>query len=221
MMSIATRHNEAPAILRERIGAARPDNGAVLPLGTAYMDERLADSGLMLGGLHKVSAATPMLTDDAAATLSTVGVAAPLPRPWRRQGICPRAELSAAMTRWRIACAPSEWLPAADVGRARWTVELARQRDGPSFTLALTLAMTWVASRYLPHLAIERLQQHERPRTLPDAHPGHSYRLTTIPAVCGAVGRWLAVDPTVPLDALASMLCPLLKRERTFEDEQG
>ena len=44
-----------------------------------------------------------------------------LSRRWRRQGICPLSELSAATTRWRIACAPSARLPAPGVGRARGT----------------------------------------------------------------------------------------------------
>jgi protein ImuA len=58
-----------------------------------------------------------------------------LSRRWRRQGVCPLSELSAATTRWRIACAPSERLPAPGVGRARWTVELVRQRGGNPFSL--------------------------------------------------------------------------------------
>jgi protein ImuA len=58
-----------------------------------------------------------------------------LSRRWRRQGQCPLAELSAATTRWRIACAPSERLPAPGVGRPRWSVELVRQRNGNPFSL--------------------------------------------------------------------------------------
>lgn len=58
-----------------------------------------------------------------------------LSRRWRRQGHCPLAELSAATTRWRIACAPSERLPAPGVGRPRWSVELVRQRNGNPFSL--------------------------------------------------------------------------------------
>jgi protein ImuA len=223
-MSSATHRHEALALLRESMGVVRNDETEVLPFGIADVDERLADGGLMLAGLHEVSAATPTLTDDAAATLFTVGIAARaaqacggrvlwavtrfdlyapgleqaglnpatllfvearedkdvlavmedglrhgslaavvgevkradmvatrrlqlaamtgktpalLARRWRRQGICPLAELSAAMTRWRIACAPSERLPAPGVGRARWIVQLARQRGGPPFTLEL------------------------------------------------------------------------------------
>ena len=49
----------------------------------------------------------------------------------------PFAEPSAAWTRWRIGAAPSARLDVAGVGRARWSVELARQRGGESFSLIL------------------------------------------------------------------------------------
>nr|WP_271300610.1 protein ImuA [Sphingomonas sp. CV7422] len=206
------------------LAAVRPVVGGVLPFGVDALDARIADHGLALGGLHEVSPATPTLSDDAAATLFAVGVAARaaaangrrvlwaltrfdlyapgleqagldpatllfvearddkdvlavmedglrhgglaavvgevkhadmvatrrlqlaamsggapalLSRRWRRQGVDPLSDLSAAMTRWRIACAPSARLPAPGVGRPRWTVELARQRGGPGFTLEL------------------------------------------------------------------------------------
>ena len=223
-MSVTAPRHETLALLRESIGEVRGSDAAVLPFGIDAVDGRLAEGGLMLGGLHEVSPATPSLTDDAAATLFTVGIAARaaaasgrrvlwaltrfdlyapgleqagldpatllfveahedkdvlaimedglrhgslaavvgevkradmvatrrlqlaamtgntpalLARRWRRQGVCPLTELSAAMTRWRIACAPSERLPAPGVGRGRWTVELARQRGGPGFSLEL------------------------------------------------------------------------------------
>lgn len=47
----------------------------------------------------------------------------------------PLNEPSAAWTRWRIGAAPSERLSVAGVGRPRWSVELARQRGGASFSL--------------------------------------------------------------------------------------
>lgn len=47
----------------------------------------------------------------------------------------PLSEPSAAWTRWRIACAPSQRLAVAGVGRPRWSVELARQRSGPAFSM--------------------------------------------------------------------------------------
>lgn len=65
------------------------------------------------------------------------GAPALLVRRWRRQGVCPLAEPSVALTRWRIGCAPSAPLPAAGVGRARWTVDLVRQRGGAPFSLLL------------------------------------------------------------------------------------
>jgi len=59
------------------------------------------------------------------------GTPALLLRRWRKAGADPLAAPSAAMTRWRIACAPSASLPHEGIGRARWHVELARQRGGP------------------------------------------------------------------------------------------
>jgi len=55
----------------------------------------------------------------------------------RRRGLeqDPLAEPSAAWTRWRIGTASSEKLDVAGVGRARWSVELARQRGGEAFSL--------------------------------------------------------------------------------------
>lgn len=47
----------------------------------------------------------------------------------------PLDEPSAAWTRWRIGAAPSERLSVAGVGRSRWSVDLARQRGGASFSL--------------------------------------------------------------------------------------
>ncbi len=224
MMSSTAPPIETLARLRSAIGAVRGGDGAVLPFGIEAVDTRLTGGGLALGGLHETSSATPTLTDDAAATLFAVGIAARaaaqsgrrvlwaltrfdlyapgleqaglspatlffaevredkdvlavmedglrhgglaavvgevkradmvatrrlqlaamtgntpalLSRRWRRQGTCPLAELSAAMTRWRVACAPSTPLPAPGVGRARWVVELARQRGGPGFTMDL------------------------------------------------------------------------------------
>jgi hypothetical protein len=49
----------------------------------------------------------------------------------------PFCEPSAAWTRWRIGSAPSARLDVAGVGRARWSIELARQRGGEGFSLIL------------------------------------------------------------------------------------
>ncbi|WBX84445.1 ImuA family protein [Sphingosinicella microcystinivorans] len=57
---------------------------------------------------------------------------------YRRHRACDRCPLtipSSAMTRWRIGCRSSEPLPHPGVGRARWAVELVRQRNGNPFSL--------------------------------------------------------------------------------------
>jgi protein ImuA len=55
----------------------------------------------------------------------------------RRRGRAadPLLEPSAAWTRWRIGVAPSERLAVAGVARARWSIEVARQRGGEPFSL--------------------------------------------------------------------------------------
>jgi protein ImuA len=64
------------AALRAELAAARHARGPVLEFGVPAIDERLADRGLQMGGLHEVAAASASLTDDAAATLFTAGIAA-------------------------------------------------------------------------------------------------------------------------------------------------
>lgn len=63
------------------------------------------------------------------------GTMALLLRRWRTGD--PLAEPSSALTRWRIGSAPSQTLPVRGLGRARWHVELARQRGGPGFSIIL------------------------------------------------------------------------------------
>lgn len=58
-------------------------------------------------------------------------------RRWRRNGVCPLSEPSAACTRWRVGCAPSPSLAIPGVGQPHWQVELARQRNGDGFTFIL------------------------------------------------------------------------------------
>jgi protein ImuA len=58
-------------------------------------------------------------------------------RRHRSRDRCPLAEPSSAMTRWRIGCVGSQPLPYPGVGRARWSVELVRQRNGNPFLLEL------------------------------------------------------------------------------------
>jgi protein ImuA len=63
------------------------------------------------------------------------GTMALMLKRWRKADEDPLAAPSAALTRWRIAAAPSAPLPVAGVGRARWHVDLARQRGGEPFNL--------------------------------------------------------------------------------------
>lgn len=67
------------------------------------------------------------------------GTMALMLRRWRR-GVDPVAGSSTALTRWRIGSVPSEPLPVPGIGRARWHVELARQRGGPGFSLIMETA---------------------------------------------------------------------------------
>ena len=59
------------------------------------------------------------------------GTMALLLRRWRNAAD-PLQTPSACATRWRIGCLPSQALPAAGIGRPRWSVELVRQRGGPA-----------------------------------------------------------------------------------------
>ncbi len=52
-----------------------------------------------------------------------------------REEADPFAVPSAAVTRWRVASAPSAPLPVAGIGRARWDVHCTRQRGGEPFQL--------------------------------------------------------------------------------------
>ncbi len=58
-------------------------------------------------------------------------------RRHRARDRCPLSGLSSATTRWRIGCMPSAPLLHPGVGRARWSVELVRQRNGNPFSLEL------------------------------------------------------------------------------------
>lgn len=62
------------------------------------------------------------------------GLPALLFRRRRKPEEDPLAPPSAAVTRWRIGCAPSAPVPYDGLGRARWQVELVRQRGGPPFS---------------------------------------------------------------------------------------
>lgn len=58
-------------------------------------------------------------------------------RRWKRANQCPLKDPSAVTTRWRIGSAPSVPLGVPGIGRACWSVELVRQRGGPSFSVIM------------------------------------------------------------------------------------
>ncbi|MBB4610734.1 hypothetical protein [Sphingomonas yabuuchiae] len=62
MMSSTAPPIETLARLRSAIGAVRGSASAVLPFGIEAVDTRLTGGGLVLGGLHETSSATPTLT---------------------------------------------------------------------------------------------------------------------------------------------------------------
>lgn len=208
--------------LRATVAIVAATGARALPFGFDELDQRLGAGGLDGAGLHEVTAASPTLGDDAAATLFVAGLAARfaaapsanvawaltrfdlyapgleqaglpaakllylqgkndtmalalaedslrdgsfaavvaevkvadrtatrrlqlaaadgrtpmlLLRRWAKSSRDPLERPSAAMTRWRIGCAPSVPLPAPGVGRGCWSVELVRQRNGNPFSL--------------------------------------------------------------------------------------
>jgi protein ImuA len=212
------------ATLRAAVAGAATAHAQALPFGVAELDRRLGAGGIDGAGLHEITAGSPTMGDDAAATLFTAGIAARfatgaaahiawaltrfdlyapgleqaglpaekllylqgrdetevlalaedalrercfaaviaelkivdqtagrrlqlaaadgktpmlLLRRWTRTGRDPLERPSSAMTRWRIACAPSVPLAVPGVGRGCWRIELVRQRNGNPFSLVL------------------------------------------------------------------------------------
>jgi protein ImuA len=210
--------------LRASVAITAGGAAGALPFGINELDRRLGAGGIDRDGLHEITAASPTLGDDAAATLFVAGLAARfavapganvawaltrfdlyapgleqaglpaakllylqgknevmalalaedslrdgsfsavvaevkvadqtatrrlqlaaadsrtpmlLLRRWAKSSRDPLERPSAAMTRWRIGCAPSVPLPAPGVGRGCWSVELVRQRNGNPFSIML------------------------------------------------------------------------------------
>ena len=100
----------------------------------AVMEEGLRHGGLaaVVGEAGRAAMAATRRLQLAAEEGGTMAL---MLRRWRRSGDDPLGLPSAAVTRWRIACAPSAPLPVPGVGRARWTLALARQRGGEPFQL--------------------------------------------------------------------------------------
>ena len=102
----------------------------------AVMEEGLRHGGLaaVIGEVGRVEAMAPTRRLQLAA--EDHGTTALLLRRWK-SGRDPLAPPSAAVTRWRIGCVPSDVLPEIGeegIGRLRWRVALARQRGGAPFT---------------------------------------------------------------------------------------
>jgi protein ImuA len=95
----------------------------------------IVEEGLRHGGLAAVVAEVARASMTATRRLQLAaevgGTPALMLRRWTAS-MDPLLAPSAAMTRWRIGCAPSQPLATAGVGRPRWTVELVRQRGGPT-----------------------------------------------------------------------------------------
>jgi protein ImuA len=95
----------------------------------AVMEEGLRHGGLaaVVGEASRVAMASTRRLQLAAEESGTMAL---MLKRRRRSGEDPLGIPSAAVTRWRIACAPSAELPVPGVGRARWRLILARQRGG-------------------------------------------------------------------------------------------
>jgi protein ImuA len=100
----------------------------------AVMEEGLRHGGLaaVVGEIGRAAMAATRRLQLAAEEGGTMAL---MLRRWRRSGDDPLGLPSAAVTRWRLACAPSAPLPVPGVGRARWRLSLARQRGGEPFEL--------------------------------------------------------------------------------------
>lgn len=102
----------------------------------AVMEEGLRHGGLgaVVGEIGRVGMASTRRLQLAA---EEGGTTALMLKRWRGNGEDPLLVPSAAMTRWRIGCAPSSALPVEGIGRPRWRLELARQRGGEPFNLVM------------------------------------------------------------------------------------
>lgn len=128
----------APALSQAGLGSERliyaeaPSDADLL----AAMEDALRHRGLaaVIGEVRKLSLTATrrlQLAAEGGPTLALV-----LHRHAHRE-TDPLAQPSAALTRWRIGSAPSTPLPVDGVGRARWRVELVRQRGGDPFDLIM------------------------------------------------------------------------------------
>jgi protein ImuA len=101
----------------------------------------LAEDGLRDGSLACVVAEVKAADQTATRRLQLAASDGATPmllyRRHRARDRCPLQQPSSAVTRWRIGCLASAPLPHPGVGRARWSVELVRQRNGNPFSLEM------------------------------------------------------------------------------------
>lgn len=95
----------------------------------AVMEEGLRHGGLA-AVVGEVSAVSMTATRRLQLAAEESGTMALMLRKWRKSGVDPLGQPSAAVTRWKIGCVPSAPLPVQGVGRPRWNIELVRQRGG-------------------------------------------------------------------------------------------
>ncbi len=96
----------------------------------ASMEECLSYGGLgaVVGELVRLPMTASRRLQLAAERTGTMAIAV---RRWRRQTEASDfGQPTAATTRWRVSVLPSEDLPVAGIGRARWLLELMRSRAG-------------------------------------------------------------------------------------------
>jgi protein ImuA len=104
----------------------------------AVMEEGLRHGGLA-AVVGEVGRAAMPATRRLQLAAEEGGTLALMLRRWRGSGEDPLAPPSAAVTRWRLACAPSSPLAVAGIGRPRWRLALARQRGGAPFDLIVEI----------------------------------------------------------------------------------
>lgn len=98
----------------------------------ASMEEGLSFGGLaaVVGELVRLPMTASRRLQLAAEKTGTIGLVV---RRWRRQmEASDFGNPTASTTRWRVSVLPSEQLPTAGVGRARWLAELMRVKAGES-----------------------------------------------------------------------------------------
>jgi protein ImuA len=138
LWALARRDLFAPGLAQAGL-----DPGRLLYAECGHDEEVLAvvEEGLRHGGLGavvgEIGRAAMAATRRLQLAAEEGGTMALMLRRRRRGGEDPLAPPSAAVTRWRIAAAPSSPLPVAGVGRARWRLALARERGGEPFEMMM------------------------------------------------------------------------------------